>query len=114
MADKYKVYQEPISWTTKGTYKNIERVINKIPKSEEFVQIDYSITHLHLITRLIPDRKKHKKYKYKIYDEPIFFTQKGTYSNLLKAINKLPKSEKFIQVCTTPTHLHMVTKKEMR
>ena len=111
MTNKIVIREEPISFTTKGTYKNLQSVLNKMPKNEEFVQIDYSLTHLHLITRKLA-KPAEKQFEYKIYDEPISFTMKGTYKNLEKSINKLPKGEEFVQICTTPTHLHMITRKE--
>lgn len=111
MDNKIIIREEPISFTTKGTYKNLQKVLNKMPKDEEFVQIDYSLTHLHLLTRKLK-KPAEKAHTYKIYEEPISFTMKGTYKNLQKAINKLPKDEEFMQICTTPTHLHMITRKE--
>lgn len=109
MAEQIKIYEEPIAWTVKGTYKNLEKALNKLPKGEELLQVENSITHLHVITRKLP-KGETRKVDYKIYDEPISFTLKGTYSNLAQAIKKLPKNQEFIQICTTPTHLHMVCK----
>ena len=110
MTGKIKIYDEPIAWSNEGTYKNLLKVLNKIPAGEELVQVENSVTHLHVITRALAKGKK-RNCEYKIYHEPISFTLKGTYKNLKLAISKLPAGEEFLQICTTPTHLHMVTKK---
>jgi hypothetical protein len=112
MKEKIVIRQEAIAWTNKGTYKNLEKVLNNLPKDEEFVQVENSMTHLHLITRKL-DKSNQKIYKFIIRSEPISFTLQGTYSNLQKEINKLPKDEEFVQICTTMGHLHLITRKEI-
>ncbi|MBD3203927.1 hypothetical protein GF327_06515 [Candidatus Woesearchaeota archaeon] len=104
-----RIKDVPISWTNKGTYKNLQKALNNFLSNEELLQIENSITHLHLIIK----EYNHKvpQYSFKVYEEPIFFTLKGTYKNLVKIVNKIPDGEQFFQITTTPTHLHLITKK---
>ena len=99
----------PISWTNKGTYKNLQKAINNLLSNEELVQIENSITHLHLIIKEYTH--KVQQYSFKVYEERINFTLKGTYKNLAKVVNSMPKGEDFFQITSTPTHLHLITKK---
>ncbi|MBN2423200.1 hypothetical protein JXB41_08310 [Candidatus Woesearchaeota archaeon] len=104
-----RIKDSQISWTNKGTYKNLQKTINDLLSNEELIQIENSISHLHLIIK----EYNHKvpQYSYFVYEEPIFFSLKGTYKNLLKVVNNIPEGEEFFQITTTPTHLHLITRK---
>ncbi len=101
-----------ISWTNKGTYKNLKKEINNLMGNEELIQIESSITSLHLIIKEYDHDVQ--QYRYNVYDEPIFFTVQGTYKNLSKVVNMIPKGEDFFQITSTPTHIHLITRKPKR
>lgn len=99
----------PIAWTNRGTYKNLKKVINNLLSNEELIQIVYSISHLQLVIKEF--NKKVPQYSYEVYEEAIKFTLDGTYKNLAHVVNHKYVDEEFFQVTTTPTHLHLITRK---
>ena len=105
-----RIKKVAISWTTKGTYKNLSKEINNLLSNEELLQVENSITHIHIVIREY--NKKIQQYEFKVYEEPISFTMKGTYKNLLSIIDNMPKGEEFFQITSTPTHLHLITRKK--
>ena len=104
-----KIRDLPIAWTNQGTYKNLTKELNGLLGNEELLQIENSITHLHLIikeyTHQVP------QYEYKVREEQISFTTKGTYKNLSDVVNNIPEKEEFFQITSTPSHLHLITRK---
>jgi len=104
-----KIKDVEIAWTNKGTFKNLEKTINDLHMNQELIQVENSISHMHIIIK--EHTKKTKQFKYKVYEEPISFSVKGTYNNLANVVNKIPDDEEFFQIVTTPTHLHLITRK---
>jgi len=98
-----------ISWTTKGTYKNLGAMLGKLRPDEELFQVEAALDNMHLIIKKY--KRKVAQFVYKVYDEHIAFTIDGTYKNLEKILNKIPQEEEFFQITATPTHLHVITRK---
>jgi hypothetical protein len=108
----YKVYKEPIKFTTEGTYKNLERVINNLPKNEEFVQSEATPTHLHLITKKYK-KQVPKRYQFKIVHIRLELTVEGTYKDLQKHLRKVPDSWELVEIESTFLHMHLILRKEL-
>ena len=107
-----RIKDVPIAWTNRGTYKNLQKILNNLLSNEELVEIENSITHLHLIIKEYS--KRVQQYTYIVREEPIKFTLNGTYKNLQKVVNSIPDDEEFFQITSTPAHLHLITRKAKR
>ncbi len=110
----YKVYKEPIKFTTEGTYKNLEKVINNLPKNEEFVQSEATPTHLHLITKKYKKQIPTKRYQFKIIHIRLELTVEGTYKDLQRHLNKVPDAWELVEIESTFLHMHLILRKEIR